>query len=324
MTINDKQMVMDTIRDNVSIFKKRSSTQWSIRCPFCGDSSKNINDSHCYIKWTMDESEPLLFNCFLCNKSGIVDKKFLDELGIKKDLSKILDNQKFNKIQSLKENPVEIITGTPRMNSLQIKYIEYRIGKGLTDKDYERFKIIANIENLLPYIASEKIKNSLPSNHDSISFLSDDKTLLLTRLFDESSDIRWKKTRIMHSDNKSFYAIKTTLDLFTKENIVVNIAEGIIDILSVYKNFNDGPNSIFIASLGSDYIAALEYAIAKGFIGLNIIIKIYMDQDQNEKLLLKALKKYKWMFKDIFVYRNILSKDVGVHIEQIKLEERRV
>lgn len=323
MTINEKQIVMDTIRDNVEVFRKRTPVQWSIRCPYCGDSKKDARDSHCYIKWSMDESEPLLYKCFLCNSKGVVDKKFLDALGIRKDLSKIIDNQKFNQIMSIKDNPVEIMTGETNMNSPQIRYIEYRIGKGLVKEDYDKFKILWNIQSLLPFIASERVKNSLPSNNDSISFLSEDKTLLLTRLF-EDGEIRWKKIRLMKTNSKSFYIIKAQLDLFTKDDIVVNIAEGVIDVLSIYKNFNDGPNSVYIASLGSDYIDAMEYMIAKGFVGSNVIVKIYIDNDQNEKALITGLKKYKWMFKNIFVYRNMKSKDVGVKIENIRLEEKRV
>lgn len=324
MTIDEKQIVMDSIRESVGIFKKRSSVQWSIRCPFCGDSKKNINDSHCYIKWSQDESEPLLYKCFLCNSSGVIDDKFISMLGVKKDLSDILGRQKVSRIRSLKENPIEIIAGEPDTKSLQVKYVEYRLGKGLTKADYDRFKILWKIENILPYIDSQSVKNSLPSNKESITFLSDDKSVLLTRLFDDSSDIRWKKLRIMKSENRSMYTIATTMDLFTKEDVYVNIAEGVMDILSVYKNFNDGPNSLFIASLGSDYIGAVDFAIAKGLIGSNVTVKIYMDADQNEKNLIRALKKYKWIFKNIFVYRNILNKDVGVRIDQIKLEERKV
>ena len=210
------------------------------------------------------------------------------------------------------------------MNSPQVRYIERRLGKGLKFEDYQKFKIVWDINNLLPFISRDHTKNSLPSNNESISFLSDDKSVLLTRLFEDQGDIRWKKVRLMNSDNKSFYVIASTLDLFTKDNITVNIAEGVIDVLSIYKNFNDGPNSIYVASLGSDYIAAVDYAIAKGFIGTNINIKIYIDQDQNEKILLRGLKKYKWIFNNIFVYRNILDKDVGVTIDRINLEERKV
>lgn len=271
----------------------------------------------------MDDSEPLLYNCFLCNKHGAVNKRFLDAIGIKDDLSEVIGRQKYNHVKSIKNNPVEVITGSPIPDSPQIRYIEYRIGKGLTLEDYDRFKIVWDISALIPFISDEKIKNTLPSNRESISFLSDDKTVLLTRMFD-NNEIRWKKTRLMRSYNGSYYTIKTTMDLFTSEEIVVNIAEGVMDILSIYKNFNDGPNSIFIGALGSNYVSALKYAIDKGFIGYNVSVKVYMDNGIDEKDLIKSLKPYKWLFNTITVYRNIIGKDVGVKIEDIRLEERRV
>lgn len=323
MTLNEKQIVMDKLKEAVPIFKRRTPIRWSIRCPYCGDSGKSPTDSHCYIKCSNDEAEPLLWNCFLCNKHGVIDEDFLKAAGVKADLSEIVARQRSNRIKSLKDNPVDIITGEPIPDSPQIKYIEHRIGKGLTLEDYDRFKVVWNIQSLLPYISSESVKNSLPSNRESISFLSDDKSVLLTRLF-EDGDIRWKKLRLMGSYDGSFYTIKSTMDLFTKDPIVVNIAEGVIDILSIYKNFNDGPNSIFIASLGSNYESALMYAINKGFVGTNVTIKIYIDNDQNEKYLARSLKTYKWMFGGIYIYRNVLSKDVGTTIDKIKLEERKV
>lgn len=323
MLLQEKQIVMDTIRENVEVFKRRNAERWSIRCPYCGDSQKDPTDSHCYIKWSKDESEPLLFKCFLCNKKGVVDTQFLKLLHVKEDLSIILDKQKHNRVQSIKDKPINIITGDPIPNSLQIKYIEHRLGKGFSLEDYDKFKIVWNIESLLPFISSEAVKNSLPSNDKSISFLSDDKTMLLTRMY-EDGDIRWKKLRFIKSDIQSYYIIKSTIDLFTKEDIVVNIAEGVMDILSAYKNFNDGPNSVYIASLGSDYIYALDYMILKGFVGKNVVVKIYIDEGINEKELINGLKKYKWMFKNIYVYRNIMQKDIGYPIDQIRLEERKV
>lgn len=322
MNVNDKQIVMDTIRNSVPVFKKRTPTQWSVRCPYCGDSKKNPNDSHCYIKWTMDDS-PLLFNCFLCNTSGVVDKKFLDLIGVKKDLSELVAFNRSNRIPSIQNKSVDIIAGDVDMNSKQVKYIEHRLGPGLTLEDYSKFRILANIENVVPYVSSDKIRNSLPSNMDSVSFLTNDKTVILTRLF-EDGDIRWKKLRIIPNEGKSFYVIQSSFDLFTNEEITINIAEGIIDVISIYKNFNDHGPALFIAALGSDYIDALIYSVNLGVIGKNVRVNIYMDADQNQKRLMSELKKYRWLYNGIFVYRNVLSKDVGVRIENIKLEERRV
>lgn len=323
MTNDIKQRVLDEIQNHSTVFKKVNSIQYRIRCPICGDSQKDLNDSHCYIKCDFNNpTEPLLFNCFKCNESGKVTSSFLRKLGIKSDLINKIDNQRFNKIGSITKTNIELITGVPVINSKQIAYIEHRLGNGFTLEDFDKFKIIWDMNSVFPYITNQRIKNTMPSNNDSITFLSDDKSVLLTRSFSDEGD-RWRKITLFSSGNKSFYTIKTTLDLFTQDSIIINIAEGVMDVLSIYKNFND-ENSAYIATLGSDYISGVEYAISKGFIGNNIIIKIYIDNDVNEKELKRQLKKYKWIFGSILIYKNIISKDVGVKIDKIKLVESKV
>jgi len=323
VTNDIKQRVLDEIQNHSTVFKKVNSIQYRIRCPICGDSQKDLNDSHCYIKCDFNNpTEPLLFNCFKCNESGKVTSSFLRKLGIKSDLINKIDNQRFNKIGSITKTNIELITGVPVINSKQIAYIEHRLGNGFTLEDFDKFKIIWDMNSVFPYITNQRIKNTMPSNNDSITFLSDDKSVLLTRSFSDEGD-RWRKITLFSSGNKSFYTIKTTLDLFTQDSIIINIAEGVMDVLSIYKNFND-ENSAYIATLGSDYISGVEYAISKGFIGNNIIIKIYIDNDVNEKELKRQLKKYKWIFGSILIYKNIISKDVGVKIDKIKLVESKV
>ena len=323
MTNDIKQRVLDEIQNHSTVFKKVNNIQYRIRCPICGDSQTDLRDSHCYIKCDFNNpTEPLLYNCFKCNESGKVTSSFLKKLGIKSDLVNKIDHQRFNKIGSIVKTNVDLITGNPIMDSNQIKYIEHRLGAGFTFDDYDKFKIIWDMNTILPYITNQRVRNTIPSNNDSISFLSDDKSVLLVRSFSNEGD-RWRKITLFSSGNKSFYTIKTTLDLFTQDNIVVNIAEGVMDILSIYKNFNDN-NSAYIATLGSDYISAIDYAISKGFIGNNIIIKIYIDNDVNERSLKYQLKKYKWIFGSILIYKNIKSKDVGVTIDKIKLVSQKV
>lgn len=321
-----KHQVMDEIQNHSAVFKKVNRIQFIIRCPICGDSQSDPRDAHCYIKCDFNNpTEPLLFNCFKCNESGRVTSAFLKKLGIKSDVVSMIDNQRFNKIGSIKHRDIDLVTGKPDMNSLQVKYIESRLGKGFTVDDYEKFKIIWDINSIIPYVTSTRVKNTLPSNNDSISFISDDKSVLATRTFtDEGS--RWRKLTIFPSENKSFYTIKTTFNLFTQDSIVVNIAEGILDVLSIYKNFNDGDNSVYVATLGLDYIGAVEYIIAKGIIGKNVIVKVYIDNDKNvdERIIKSQMKKYKWLFGSILLYKNIKSKDVGVTIDQIKLVEQTI
>lgn len=322
---NTKNELLEEILRCSPVHRKINAEQYRIRCPICGDSKKDPNDSHCYLKCSYDPNEPILYNCFLCNSSGRVSKWFLDKLGANKKVIESVSNQHYNRLSSIKDTNVEIITGDPRLNSPQTNYIQDRLGSGFTYEDYDRFKIVWNMKNISKYIRDERILNTLPNNKDSISFISDDKTVMMTRTFKSSeNDHQWRKIRILPGEHYSYYLIKSTLDLFTKETLVLNIAEGIFDIISVYRNYNDGPNSIYLAALGSDYISALDFAIMKGIIGSNVLVKIYIDQGINEKLLFESLKKYKWMFDSIYVYKNIIGKDVGVRLEDIKLQEKRI
>lgn len=321
-----KTEILDEILKCSPVHRKVNGEMYRIRCPICGDSQKNQNDMHCYIKCSNDPNEPLLYICFLCNSKGRINKWFLDKLGASPKVSKSLQETTYNRLPSIKTSDVEILTGKPIMNSPQVEYIERRLGHGFIEEDYDRMKIVWDMNLVSQYIRDQKTKNTLPNNRDSISFISDDKTAMLSRTFLDSSKLghQWRKIRILSTSTHSYYAIKTQIDLFSKDLLYVNIAEGIFDILSVFKNFNDGANSVFFAALGSDYISTLEYIIAKGFIGTNVIVKIYIDQGIREKELFNNLKKFKWMFNTIYVYKNVMGKDVGERLETIKLQEKRI
>lgn len=322
--MNDiKHQILDEIRSHVDVFKPADSIRYRIRCPICGDSQHDPKDAHCYIKCSNDPNEPLLYICFKCNASGRVNKYFLSRLGIDNDIIAKLDNQRYNKVTSIKTTNVEMMTGTPNLNSPQARYIEQRLGKGFTAEDLDRFKIVWDMGLVAPYASNERIRNSLPSNFDSITFVSDDKSMLLNRTFLNGEDSQWRKIKLFDDGMKSFYTIKSTLNLFTSDPIIINIAEGVFDILSVYKNFNE-PNSVFIATLGSNYTSAVDYMIAKGFVGSNITVRVYMDNGIDEKNLKNQLKQYRWLFHDLWIIRNIKSKDIGVPVDQIKLAMNKV
>lgn len=325
MNKETKHQIMLEIENNVPVFKKVSNVRWKIRCPFCGDSEKDLKDAHLYLKCDYDNpNEPIQYYCFLanCNVHGSVNSYFMHKLGIKSKVEDQLQGQRYSKLFALKETNINILIGDPILDSFQVKYIEKRLGKGLTYEDYDKFKIIWDMKTILPYISNDKTKNTLPNNTDSISFLSDDKSMILSRGFEE--DCNWRKVPLMSSGNRIFYTVRTVFNLFTSDVITVNIAEGVFDILSIYKNFNDGENSAFIATLGPDYEAAVNYAILKGLVGLNVILKIYIDKEIDQYELKKQLKRYKYFFKNIFIYKNSKFKDVGVRIEKIELNEYRV
>lgn len=319
----NKKRILDEIEAHAECFKPVSPIRYRFRCPICGDSPKNLRDSHCYIKCSNDDSEPILYRCFLCNAKGMVNAYFLKKLGVKNpDQVLKMDQKWYHRIPSIKNTDINIITSRPMMDSPQVRYIHERLGEGFTEEDFDRFKIIWNFDSIRPFIRDQRTRNTLPCNVDSISFLADDRSCLLTRTFQK--DGPWRKTKILSTDDTSFYTIKSSFNLFTEKEITVNIAEGIFDILSVYKNFNDGEYSAYIATLGSDYINGVQYAIAKGFVGKNIVVKIYMDNDQSMTGLKQKLKSYRWLFRSIILIQNARSKDVGVPIDQIMLLSRKI
>lgn len=322
MDNNTKNMIMNEIEHRAILFKKKSNVQYTIRCPFCGDSNKNLRDMHCYIKCDyMNPDEPIKYNCFLCNRGGTNISKLLKAMGADPNIINMAASNINNRIELIKSSNINVITDNPDMDSPQVDFINKRLGKGLTYEDFAKFRIIWDMSQIRQFITDVRKLNTLPTNRDRINFISDNKSMILSRsLQEDGSESQWRKITLFNN-SKSFYVIQATLDLFTSDTITINIAEGVLDIISAYKNFNTGDNSVYIASLGSNYISALNYLILKGFIGKNINVVIYIDHNIDKNSLFNDIKRYKWMFKRIKVYENIKYKDIGVIIEKIKLRE---
>lgn len=320
-----KDKILHALENNLDVFYRVSDIRYRIRCPFCGDSQNDYRKAHMYLLSDSNPNTPILYYCFKgnCGAKGKVDKEFLDRLKIKVDGIEEFTNKRYNKISNIQKTKIDLITGAPIPNSPQIKYIENRLGKGLSLDDYNRFKIVWNMETVVPYITDQRVLHTLPSNQKSISFLSEDKSLLLTRMFGDNEYDRWKKSKIYSSENRSFYTIQSEIDLFTSDEIVVNISEGVFDVLSIYKNFGSS-QGIYIACLGADYDSGVQFAIHKGLLGKNVIVRIYIDNNIDEKLLRKRVRRYRWLFKSITIIRNIKAKDFGFPIEQIECVEYRV
>lgn len=319
---NVKQKILDLIEETVSVFERRGTDQYRIRCPFCGDNQKDPKDAHCYIKCSQDPTEPILYNCFKCPAGGILGKSFLERLGINSPDIKML-NATYNKLVTYKPATVEVLTGSPNLDSNQLDYIEYRLGTGFTYQDLDNFKVVWDINLVKPHISNRATLENLPNNNDSITFISDDKTMLLSRSFSDNGQ-RWKKQRMFGGDIRSFYTVKSMIDLFTEGPITVNIGEGVFDVLAVYKNYNSGDNSLYLAVLGKDYEIAIDYILSKGIVGKNVDVKVYIDSNIDPKATRRQFKKYKWMFNSISILRNGKADDFGHKAEEIFPIELRV
>lgn len=294
---NFKFKILEKIESVSNVFYKSGLNEYRIRCPFCGDSQNNLKDAHLYIKCSLNLNEPMIYHCFKCNKSGKVNKYFLNKLNIDLDLQ---DPSISNRLTYINQSPTKI------ENTITHKdYFINRLGDGLTDKDYLKFRIVS-IDSVKELI--NKRRFIIPNDSDAIAFMTEDNSLLILRNI-YNIGFRWKKIPIY--EGVSVYTIKTQIELFSKDDININISEGIFDSIGLYKHLGQDKN-VFISVLSSNYKLGIDYAINKGFVGNNINIRIYLDSDINEQGLKYLIKKYKWIFKSIKFYKNILDHDYGV------------
>lgn len=307
----DKFKILNEIEKHCSVFY-RSGNEFRTRCPFCGDSQKNLKSAHFYIKCSSDLTEPIMYHCFKCNRGGILNNELISAFGINENID--FKTEVNNKLFYFKNNKLKI--DSTLLNS-SINYIKYRVGDGLTTEDLLNFRLIS-LSKIKEVIKSKKVLYTLPTDSEVISFITEDNSMILLRsLYD--SGFRWRKIQLF-DNGVSVYTIKTQIDLFTKNEITIHIAEGIFDVISAYKNFKT-KNSVFIAVLGSDYISGVNYTINKGLIGSNVNINFYLDQDVNESKVKKEMKKIKWLFGEIKFFKNAVEHDLGVVKEKIKLIE---
>lgn len=152
---------------------------------------------------------------------------------------------------------------------------------------------------------------------------------------DTAHQKRWLKYPITKESQKNriFYSMKSELDVLSTEPITINIAEGILDTLSAAYNLGyDKPNTLNMTVAGKYYERIILYITSLGLVGSNITVNIFADNDAvfNNKAnntdtsigyYRKLLDKYKYLFKEINIFYNIIDKDIGVPKEKIKLKK---
>ena len=113
----------------------------------------------------------------------------------------------------------------------------------------------------------------------------------------------------------------------TTDDIHVKIAEGPMDILSIFLNLTDSNrfNTIYLAASNGGFYTPLLHYFKKGVVGSNIHIDLYRDNDSktNFKLLQKRLKPYVMDIHHIQGFYNAYKneKDFGVPLSRIQLEQ---
>ena len=322
MDATTKKKVMTELENKAVNFSSVGGSQYRIRCPVCGDSNKRDTAAHCYIKCDYDNpGEPILYNCFRCNAHGMVNNKFLEGLGIDPIIKN--DHAHYNVFYQ-KANDIEMNLGEVDLKSPQALYINHRLKTHFDKEDFQRFRIVWSVESLKKSLWDQQVIKRIPTNYEAISFISEDHSTILSRFFDEKIG-RWMKMSFNRSKpHKSIYNIHTTIDLFNMDKqITVYIAEGILDAISLYGMYG-AENNVYIAVLGSNYIDGMDYLMRRGILGHNVDVVVVADNDIHLPSLKQRLKAYKWMYNSISVCVNVMEKDVGVPVDQIKLNCQKV
>lgn len=348
-----KQQVIEAILGRDCYVKKVNDVEYRTRCPFCGDSQSNYNTGHLYIRINPDDDFPIVYNCFKCNESGILNNETLSALGIDdinlKSSIKTL-NETSSKIKShmFLQGPSIIMFDykrPPIERGPKTEYIEKRMGKKLTDEELYKFKVVTSLRQFLKLnqitadmIPTNFIKpyNFLPQLEEFyVGFLSFGNSYILFRDLRKDSKLPWVKFPVTKESQKSkgLYSIEQSIDTLSTYKLEINLCEGVMDAISAYTNlgYTDALN---IAVLGKNYQSTISFLVDLGLVGSNVSINVFADNDVsfNKKCknptdieyFTELFRKVKYLYKDINIYYNIIYKDIGVSKDIISLVKKKI
>lgn len=299
-----------------------NNTELLIRCPFCGDSKKDKSDAHFYI--SIKENVPHFYHCFLCNTKGVLNRKLLRYMGIY-DEEAIRDVSKRVELPfvPVKYRKVYIPKQRDRWELNKLYYIADRLGTKKFGKYLDKLNIVTSIRKLMVYnrlpIKSERQVDFLDRNY--IGFLLEDKSAVLCRKISSYSyGNRWFRYNLFDSDC-STYAIANKIEGPVEPKIY--LAEGVLDILSVYTNSDDKERSegIYIAIGNRNYIGNIKNMIQR-IPATSQEYHIFMDNDVDINYLAKHIINTfasLHVYLKVFIHRNAYpnEKDYGVPANRI-------
>ena len=350
MTPSDvKRDIIQALFNRGEYIRQVNDSEFRLRCPFCGDSIKNLNTGHLYMRINPDDNFPIVYNCFKCNEHGIVDGEVLSlldrgDVNLKSNLSTMNKySDKRSASQYLQGQKIIMFNyELPEVKYCdKIEYIERRLGITITNDDIKKMKIITSLKDFLELNKIKELScdfnmaNNIEKNY--VGFLTFGSSYILFRDITNKQKYRWIKYPITKESKQCsvFYSIETTIDIFTEDKIIINLSEGIMDILSAYKNLSyNNPNTLNIAVCGKHYYSIIMKLVNMGFVGDNIELNIFADNDEkfnknakeptSVKYFNKILKKAKYLYGCVNIYYNTMDKDIGIPLEGIYLEKYRL
>ena len=305
-----------------------------VRCPFCGDSVKHLDKPHCSI-WVRSD-QPLIYHCWICESSGIVNNQFLQDLNISslpvlntiamynrsfksgtRTTKFILPGQEKNiQIPEIQDNS---------LNRIKLDYMRKRLGIKFTYKSLEYLRVIFSIKDFMDLNGLRPTSKAIYYlENEYVGFLTMNKNLIIFRSIKEDPKIRYMKYSVFNNLplGEQCYTIPMRANVLAPE-VDMHIAEGPFDILGIFFNVMDRKteNQIYVSIGGSGYRQVIRSFLKRGFI-TNLNIHIYSDLDKSRWFYNKIFEMKQW-FNSIHLYYNRMNgeKDFGVPRERIQLKE---
>lgn len=332
MEKSTKLEVLYLLEDKLKLIR---DDQYSCRCPLCGDSATNMNKKRFYIKFNLDEDRPIEYNCFNCQENGYLKASVLRAFGVNSlhlggriNAYAKRHEKKDPKKYSMKKLDYTVpLYSDSKIISPKKHYIEDRLGISFSYEELRDLKAVMDFSSFIKHNKIDKIhiKKSLAREFEYkyMGFLTTLNDTIIYRNITDDPKFKHNKY-VIEPERKSnrFYTIPSMVNLFSRDEIVINIAEGVYDILGVYYHINDKNkyNQIYAAVTSSSYASILDYYFNMGVFG-NVTVNIFSDRDKSIRYhKKKSIKDIEPWVKNINIIYNAKDKDMGVRKDKIELE----
>lgn len=273
------------------------------RCQNCFD-SLDPTSAHMYVYIPWKNEKLPWYYCHKCNASGNINHKTLIEWGIYDrdvglDLAnfihRFLEDEKiyghYPQQSSIRHSVMNSVLKEDKKTEYKRRYISSRMGIDLSLQDLSSLKIVVNLwdflkqNNITQYTRDINIINDI--DREFIGFLSiDNSSLNMRRTIEEghvykSIDKRYVNYNIFGDKGQRFYTIPTSVNLMQPNRIKLHIAEGPMDILSIYLNLRQREEGIYTSVAGSNYLPVILYFLQVLRVP-NIELHIYPDNGGKE------------------------------------------
>lgn len=293
---------------SAGVLRRVSSTEFRCKtCPICGDEKY-----HLYLYINMNSDDAVRWNCFKCHKGGLMNQQYLDQFELGMTVPRFKGNKRLNVNYSVKSGGGSTLVNETDDVSAVCKYIESRVGVYPTIDDLNKFDYIVNPRQyVMDYLGDEKIR--MVGNRYWFKMTNGN----IVGRVPEGNDNprRWLKYDSNRINTTGLYRINQAFDMYKPINVC--IAEGVMDVIGLYYN-HPIENAVYIAALGSNYKAGIQYVLNRGIYGDSVNIKIFKDADIDLSLI-TIPRRLREFFSSIEIYENLKSKDTGVRKEEMDI-----